>query len=71
MADAGIPPRDLQAIMRHASLATTEKYYLRHRASEQADRIASYLDGSRNGCTHFSTGTPESADEKRTHIEST
>jgi integrase len=46
MADAGIPPRDLQAIMRHASLTTTEKYYLRHRASDQAERIAAYLGTS-------------------------
>ena len=43
LADAGLPPRDLQAIMRHANLATTEKYYLRHRAVEQAERIAMYL----------------------------
>lgn len=43
MADAGLPPRDLQAIMRHESLATTEKYYLRHRATEQAERIARIL----------------------------
>jgi integrase len=43
MADAGLPPRDLQAIIRHASLATTEKYYLRHRAADQAERIARYL----------------------------
>jgi len=44
MADAGIPTRDLQAIMRHASITTTEKYYLRHRAADQAERIAMYLN---------------------------
>ena len=27
MADAGLPSRDLQAIMRHASITTTEAYY--------------------------------------------
>ena len=43
MADAGLPPRDLQSIMRHSNLATTEKYFLRHRVAEQADRIAMYL----------------------------
>ena len=43
MADAGLPSRDLQAMMRHASIVTTEKYYLRHRAVEQAERIAGYL----------------------------
>lgn len=58
MADAGIPPRDLQAIMRHSSITTTEKYYLRHRASEQADRIAVYL------------GTSGKMNEKRTPNES-
>ena len=59
MADAGLPPRDLQSIMRHANLATTEKYYLRHRAVEQAERIAMY------------PGTHESADEKTARGEST
>jgi len=43
MADAGLPPRDLQAIMRHSSITTTERYYLRHRAVDQAERIAQYL----------------------------
>lgn len=43
LADAGLPPRDLQAVTRYANLATTEKYYLRHRAIEQAERIAMYL----------------------------
>ena len=43
MADAGLPPRDLQAIMRHASFTTTEAYYLRDRAQDQGQRIAAYL----------------------------
>ncbi len=43
MADAGLPPRDLQAIMRHASFTTTEAYYLRDRAQDQGQRIAMYL----------------------------
>ena len=59
LADAGLPPRDLQAIMRHANLATTEKYYLRHRAVEQAERIAMYL------------GTHQQIDKKMAHAEST
>jgi len=46
MADAGLPPRDLQAIMRHSSLATTKKFYLRPRAADQAERIAAYLETS-------------------------
>lgn len=46
MADAGLPPRDLQAIMRHASFTTTEQYYLRDRVQDQATRIAQYLGTS-------------------------
>ena len=46
MADAGLPTRDLQSIMRHARLETTEKYYLRHHAVEQAERIARCLNRS-------------------------
>ena len=38
-----VSPRDLQAIMRHSSFKTTEKYYLRHRAADQAERLAKYL----------------------------
>ncbi len=64
MADAGMAPRDLQAIMRHSSLATTEKYYLRHRAVEQADRIAKQLQGLREDCTHFPMGTPAQTEEQ-------
>ncbi|HJN08632.1 MAG TPA: site-specific integrase [Pirellulaceae bacterium] len=59
MADAGLPPRDLQSIMRHSSLTTTEKYYLRHRAVEQAERIAMYL------------GTSQAVHKKTAHVEST
>jgi integrase len=43
MADAGLSPRDLQSIMRHASVLTTEQYYLKHRAQDQGERIARYL----------------------------
>lgn len=43
MADAGLPPRDLQAIMRHASFTTTEAYYLRDKAQDQGKRITAYL----------------------------
>jgi integrase len=43
MADAGLPPRDLMSIMRHSSMATTERYYLRDRVQDQATRIATYL----------------------------
>lgn len=52
LADAGVPPRDLQIIMRHASMSTTEAYYLTTRVQDVADRIAAYLDR-----THFSMGT--------------
>ncbi len=43
MADAGLPPRDLQVVMRHASFTTTGSYYLRDRAQDQGQRIAAYL----------------------------
>lgn len=43
MADAGLPPRDLQVIMRHSSFTTTEAYYLRDRVQDQGRRIAEYL----------------------------
>ena len=46
MADAGLPSRDLQAIMRHASITTTEEYYLRDKVQYQAKRIAMYLGKS-------------------------
>lgn len=46
MADAGLPSRDLQAIMRHASITTTEAYYLRDKVQDQAKRIAMYLGTS-------------------------
>ena len=48
MADAGLPLRDLQAIMRHASVSTTEAYYLRDRVQDQAARIAKYLGTAAN-----------------------
>ena len=43
MADAGLPPRDLQPIMQHASFTTTEAYYLKDKAQDQGQRIAMYL----------------------------
>jgi integrase len=48
MADAGLPTRDLQAIMRHANISTTEAYYLRDRVQDQALRIAKYLGTAAN-----------------------
>ena len=43
LADAGVLPRDLQSIMRHQHFSTTERYYLTHRAADQAERIAQVL----------------------------
>lgn len=43
MADAGLPPRDLQVIMRHSDFKTTEAYYLRDKVQDQGQRIAAYL----------------------------
>lgn len=43
LADAGVSPRDLQKIMRHRRLETTEQYYLRDNALEIGDRIAKRL----------------------------
>ena len=43
LADAGIAPRDLQKIMRHKTIATTEQYYLRDNAVEIGQRIAAKL----------------------------
>ena len=57
MADAGLAPHDLQAIMRHSSITTTEKYYLRHRAGEQAKRIAEKLGTDQ--------GTPANSDAQK------
>jgi integrase len=61
MADAGLPPRDLQAIMRHASFVTTESYYLRDRAQDQGQRIAKYLGTVANQPTEK---TPDAVDVK-------
>ncbi len=43
LADAGVTIRDLQAIMRHRNFSTTERYYLKQNAAEQAQRIAEKL----------------------------
>ncbi len=48
IADAGLPVRDLQSMMRHASIITTETYYLRHRAHDQGKRIEAYLATAAN-----------------------
>ncbi len=66
MADAGLPPRDLQAIMRHRSLTTTEKFYLRHRAVEQSERIAQRL---KQAGTYL--GTSHADQKKKVDAEST
>lgn len=45
--------------MRRASILTTERYYLRHRAVDQAERIARRLeDASLQNCTQKNMGTP-------------
>lgn len=43
LADAGVTIRDLQAIMRHRHFGTTERYYLKQNAAEQAQRISEKL----------------------------
>jgi len=45
LADAGVPLRELQSIMRHSRVETTERYYLKHNAAEQAKRLAERLNG--------------------------
>ncbi len=57
MADAGLPPHDLQSIMRHSPITTTKKYYLRHRAGEQAKCIAEILTTNQ--------GTPAKSDAQK------
>ncbi len=48
LADAGVPPWELQSIMRHSRLETTERYYLKHDAADQAKRLAERLVGYAN-----------------------
>ena len=43
MADAGVPVRLLQKMMRHSSFTTTEQFYLRDRVQDQARQLAVYL----------------------------
>ncbi len=43
LTDAGVTIRDLQAIIRHRHISTTEKYYLKQIAVEKAQRIADKL----------------------------
>jgi integrase len=65
MADAGIPPRDLQLMMRHASYTTTEAYYLKSDAAASSRRIGEFLK-----VYPEKVGTvPESADVQ-TEVES-
>jgi integrase len=40
LADAGVSPRDLQAIMRHREFSTTQRFYLKDEAADQAERIS-------------------------------
>ena len=51
LADAGVAPRDLQKIMRHRTLATTEQYYLRDDAIDIASRVDAKLYPLSNGYT--------------------
>lgn len=49
-AAAGIGFSDLQRIMRHSSVETTKRYYVRHQANEVAERLRSlHLMGMRGG----------------------
>ena len=48
LADAGVRPRDLQRIMRHSSLETTEAYYLRDDVDEMGSRFAEQLQHLRS-----------------------
>ena len=43
MANAGVPPRDLKAIIRHRSITTTEKFYLQNDAKDLASRLRKKL----------------------------
>ncbi len=64
MADAGLSPRDLQTMMRHASIATTEKYYLGVRAVETAERVARQLAAAAGKPEKY-LGTPEASEQKK------
>ena len=64
LAVAGVSPRDLQAIMRHREFSTTQKYYLKDEAAEQAERIFQVWDKSGYGGANRTqqeteTATPE------------
>jgi len=49
MADSGVPPRDLQLMMRHKSFQTTQDYYLTTDAAASSKRIATMLQGTDQG----------------------
>jgi len=65
MADAGVTRQDLQAIMRHKDYKTTERYYIRHRAEEQAKRIAEKLQANQG----TDQGTPAKSDAQKETAE--
>ena len=62
LADSGVLLRDLQALMRHADFRTTEKYYLKDRAADQAARIASVLVKTGHTPGHISESSPRADD---------
>ena len=43
LANSGVSPRDLQKMMRHSSLSTTEKHYLRDDARDIGQRVNARL----------------------------
>jgi integrase len=45
LADAGGAARELRSTLGHARVETTESYYLKHNAAEQAKRLAERLNG--------------------------
>jgi integrase len=58
LADAGVPPRDLQLIMRHSSFTTTQTYYLTSDAAAASKRLASYLYPGKMGTVQDSSAEP-------------
>ncbi len=62
LADGAVPARELQSIMRHSRLETTEKYHLKHNAAAQAkqpsDRLVGYGEDERTQDCEASESTP-------------